>query len=70
MAMRSTASILQCINLRDPNMYLEGDITQCWWLQGLGAVMVTRTTELNRLLLMPPVVEQEWTRAKGNWFCG
>lgn len=57
---------LQGMTLRDPSLYLVADVTEAYWLQGLGAVMCTRTTDLARLLFRVP--RYVWARRKANWF--
>ena len=57
---------MQGMTIKDRLLYLVADITSGYWLQGLAAVMVTRTTELARLLFKVPVIG--WTRKKMNWF--
>jgi hypothetical protein len=59
---------LQGVTLSDPNVYLCCDITNAHWLQGLGAVMVTRLTDFGRLVLRPPSLHTDWARHKRNWF--
>jgi hypothetical protein len=57
---------MQGMTLKDRLLYLLADITEAYWLQGLAAVMVTRTTDLMRLLFKVP--RYSWARSKKNWF--
>jgi len=60
---------LQGITITDPTLYLLGDIINCDWLQGLAAVLVTRTTDIGRLMLRTPPPQQEWLRSgRRSWF--
>jgi hypothetical protein len=57
---------MQGMTVKDRLLYLVADITSGYWLQGLAAVMVTRTTDLARLLFKVPAIP--WARYKPNWF--
>lgn len=56
---------LQGMTLRDNLLYLVADVTEAYWLQGLAAVMCTRTTQLCRLLFCNPV--KQWAKYKKNY---
>jgi hypothetical protein len=57
---------MQGMTFKDRLLYLLADITEAHWLQRLAAVMVTRTTDLARLLFKVP--KYVWARHKPNWF--
>lgn len=57
---------LQGMTFSDRMLYLICDVTEGYWLQGLAAIMVTRTTDISRLVLKPPI--HYWARNKKNWF--
>jgi hypothetical protein len=59
---------LQGVTFTDPKTYLLGDITEAHWLQGCGGVMISRSTDLDRVLLKPPAPAKEWVRQRRNWF--
>lgn len=59
---------LQGVTSKDPSTWLLCDLPNCYWLQGAGGVQVTRSDDMERVVVKPPEAGAEWTRHRNNWF--